>query len=226
MSVSNHGSFFRSSCSLSSSFDLLDSSSCIRDSNSRQHPRAIPRTRSRRIPPIGVFVPIRRATLRVARSSAVVFGQSVRPHVRRPLQQPAAATLSESDPAGSTATAKVPVAAELPAGGRRLLHLFHFASVVLHFECSIDRQSTPTPASCTLAERSHPDGELSHPIVGRDREKSRERTTGRSCLNSWHRSHAEAWERWFASRCSRPYFCAIGLAGFGSDIHSSTGAAT
>ena len=123
---------------------------------------AVPRTRSRRIPPVGVFVPIRQATLRVARSSAVIFGQSIRPPVRRPPRQPAATGLSESAPAGGTATARVTISAELPAAGRRPLHLFHFASVVLHFECRIDRQSTPTtaPASRTLAESSPLTGQL------------------------------------------------------------------
>ncbi len=56
----------------------------------------------------------------------------------------------------SATTARVPIAAELPAAGRRPLRSFLFASVVLHFEYRIDRQSTPNPASpsCTLAESS------------------------------------------------------------------------
>ena len=75
---------------------------------------AVPRTQSRRIPPVGVFVPLRRATLRVARSSAVICGQSIRRHVRRPPRQPAATGLSESAPARGTATARVPVALSFP----------------------------------------------------------------------------------------------------------------
>ncbi len=63
-----------------------------------------PRTRSCRIPPVGVWVPIGRASVRVARSSAANFGQSVRRRVRRPPQPPATTTPSESAPADGTAS--------------------------------------------------------------------------------------------------------------------------
>ena len=84
--------------------------------------------------------------------------------VQQPPRRPATTTPPESAPAGGTATARVPVAAELRAAGRGPLRSFHFASVVLHFECRIDRQSSPTPAptSRTLAESSR----YNEPLVG------------------------------------------------------------
>ena len=108
-------------------------------------------------PEVGSWLPVdpRVATwVRVASSFGCLGSRGLA--VQQPPRQPAATTPSESAPAGGTATAIVPVVAQLPAAGRRPLRSFHFASVVIRFECRIDRQSTPTPApaSRTLAESS------------------------------------------------------------------------